>query len=453
MTGGATQAEAALARQPRPPARGGNAAGDLRPVVASGVVRALLLPLSAVLTLGTSTLLVDAVGATAYGAVIFVGTLFQLLPFADLGVGGAVTRAVAASDDPQHDVFVQAVVRRSLRILLVSGGVLSAVAILIGIAGVWGPILGLDGQVSHANLVSTATLVIFALGLPLALGQRVLLGYGKNHLAVATGVVQPVVALLLTVFLWAFQAPAAAFVLVFPIGLIAGSTATSLLARRLTGLRLSPFAALRPVPAGDHPPARVMDIAVPLFLLSVGLPLGLQSDKIVISHRLPPGALSEYALCSQLYLPGWLVLSASAFALLPVFTRRRAHGIPHRQLFWRLTAIFGALSLAIGAAFVLLAPFVADLISSGHVQVGLDLRIAFAALLIVQTSGLVSGMVLNRPEEMKIQAACVMAMMVSNLALSWWLAAAVGVAGPVIASAVTVGVCMTLVSGIRAARS
>jgi O-antigen/teichoic acid export membrane protein len=196
-----------------------------------------------------------------------------------------------------------------------------------------------------------------------------------------------------------------------------------------------------------------MDIAVPLFLLSVGLPLGLQSDQIVISHRLPPGALSEYALGSQLYLPGWAVLSTSAFALLPVFTRRRARGIPHRQLFWRLTAVFAAVSVAIGGAFVLLAPFVAHLISSGSVPLGLDLRLGFASLLIVQTLGLVSGMVLNRPEEMRIQAACVMVMMVSNLALSWWLAAAIGVAGPVIASAVTVGICMTLVSGIRAARS
>jgi O-antigen/teichoic acid export membrane protein len=444
---------AALPLQRRAPVHGTNAAGDLRPVVASGAVRALLLPLSAAVTLGTSTLLVDAVGATAYGAVVFIGTLFQLLPFADLGVGGAVTRAVAASDDPRHDLFVLAVVRRSLRILLLSGGVLSAIAIVIGLAGVWGPILGLDGQVSHANVVATATIVIFALGLPFALGQRVLLGYGKNHLAVATGVVQPIVALLLTVALWASKAPAAAFVLVFPVGLVAGSTATSLLARRLTGLRLSLLAALRPPPIGDHPPARVMDIAVPLFLLSVGLPLGLQSDQIVISHRLPPGALSEYALCSQLYLPGWAVLSTSAFALLPVFTRRRARGIPHRQLFWRLSGVFAAVSGAIGAAFVLLAPFVAHLISSGSVPLGLDLRLGFASLLIVQTLGLVSGMVLNRPEEMRIQAACVMVMMVSNLALSWWLAAAVGVAGPVIASAVTVGICMTLVSGIRAARS
>ena len=420
-------------------------------MVASGAVRALLLPLSAVLTLGTSKLLVDAVGATAYGAVIFVGTLFQLLPFADLGVGAAVTRAVAASHDPRSDPFVHAVLRRSVRILLVSGIVLGLVATGLGLAGVWGSVLGLSGQVEHPELTATLTIVIFGLGLPLALGQRVLLGVHKNHLGVAAGAVQPVVAFGLTVLLWATGGPPAAYVLVFPVGLVAGSAVTSVLARRVTGLRVSPFVA--PAPADPERPVRVLNIALPMFLLSVGLPLGLQSDKIVISHRLPPEALSEYALASQLYLPGWLVLSTSAFALLPVFARRRAKGIPHRQLWLRLTLAFGALSAAIGLAYVLLAPYVGDLIADGAVPIGLDLRIGFAALLLVQTSGLVSGMVLNRPEEMWVQAAGVLAMMVGNLALSWWLAAAVGVAGPVIASAVTVGLFMTLPSAVRAARS
>jgi O-antigen/teichoic acid export membrane protein len=196
-----------------------------------------------------------------------------------------------------------------------------------------------------------------------------------------------------------------------------------------------------------------MNIALPMFMLSVGLPIGLQCDKFVISHRLPARALSEYALCSQLYAPSWLVMSAAAFSLLPVFTRRRAKGLPHRQLWSRLIIAFGLTSMVLGAAFTLAAPFLARLITSGRVHIGLDLRLAFAALLVVQTTGLVSAMVLNRPAEMRIQAYCVVAMMVSNVALSWVFAGHVGVAGPVIASALTVGLLMTLPSGIRAARS
>ena len=413
---------------------------DLHPVIASGAVRALLLPVSAVLTLGTSSILVRSVGATAYGAVIFIGTLFQLLPFADLGVAAAVTRAVAASDDPAHDVYVAAVLRRCLRVMSLSGCAIALIAVVIGGFGAWGPILGLAGQVKHANLAATATIAIFGLALPLALGQRVLLGAGKNHLSIAVGIVQPTTALVLSVMLWALGAPAGAFVLIYPIGLVVNSTTTTLLARHLTGLRISPLTAIRSLPAGaSEPKARIMSIAVPMFMLSVGLPIGLQCDKFVISHRLPPHDLSEYALCSQLYVPGWLVLSAAAFALLPVFTRRRAKGLPHRQLWARLTLAFGASSVVLGLVFTLAAPYVARLITSGRVHIGLDLRLAFAALLVVQTTGLVSAMVLNRPAEMRIQAYFVAAMMVSNVALSWVLAGRIGVAGPVVASAVTVG--------------
>ena len=225
--------EGVQVESPRQPA--GKARSDLHPVIASGAVRALLLPVSAVLTLGTSSVLVRSVGATAYGAVIFIGTLFQLLPFADLGVGAAVTRAVAASDDPAHDPYVAAVLRRCLRVMSLSGGSLALVALLIGAFGAWGPLLGLNGQVKHANLAATATIVIFGLALPLALGQRVLLGSGKNHLSIAAGISQPTTALVLAVVLWTFDAPAGAFVLIYPAGLVVSSTTTTLLARRLTG--------------------------------------------------------------------------------------------------------------------------------------------------------------------------------------------------------------------------
>ena len=429
-------------------------ASDLRPMIASGGVRALLLPVSAVLTLGTSSILVRSVGATAYGAVIFIGTLFQLLPFADLGVAAAVTRAVAASDDPAHDPYVAAVLRRCLRVMSM-GAAIALIALIIGSFGAWGPLLGLDGQVKHANAAATATIASFGLALPLALGQRVLPGSGKNHLSIAAGIVQPTTALVLSAILWGAGAPAGAFVLIYPIGLVVSSTTTTLLAGRLTGLHISPLAAIASLPPGApaHPQAQIMNIAVPMFVLSIGLPIGLQCDKFVISHRRPPRALSEYALCSQLYVPSWLVLTAAASALLPVFTRRRARGLPHLQLWSRLTVAFAASSLVLGLVFTLAAPFVARLIASGRVHIGLDLRMAFGALLVVQTTGLVSAMVLNRPNEMRVQAYFVVAMMISNVVLSWVLAGRVGVAGPVIASAVTVGLLMTIPSGIRAARS
>lgn len=426
---------------------------ELHPVFASGALRALLLPVGAVLSLGTSSFVVRSVGAAGYGAVIFIGTIFQLLPFADLGVAAAVTRAVAAADDPAHDPYVAAVLRRCLRVMTVSGAAVALIAVAIGSFGGWGPVLGLGSQIKHANLAATITIAMFGLALPLALGQRVLVGAGKNHLWVAVSMLQPLTVVVLAALLWAFDAPAAAFVLIYPIGLVVTSIITTILAARITGLRISPITALRPLlPGTSEPRAQIMNIAVPMFVVSVGIPIGLQCDKFVISHRLPPHALSEYALCSQLYAPSWLVLTTAAFGLLPVFTRRRAKGLPHFRLWSRLSIAFASASVAFGFVFVLAAPLVARLITSGRVHLGLDLRVAFAALLVAQATGLVSAMLLNRPSEMRIQAYFVVAMMVSNVALSWVLAGRIGVAGPVVASAVTIGLLMTIPSGIRASR-
>ncbi len=448
-------AEGSLAGAADPIAVGGRrrlASAELRPVIASGLIRAVLIPVSAVLALGTAKVLFGAVGANAYGPVVFVGTLFQLLPFADLGVGAAVTRAVAAADDPARSAHVAAVLRRSLRVLTISAGVLVVAAFVLGLFGAWESLLGLDSRLPHANIAATATIVVFALQLPLAVGQRTLLGAGKNHVAIAIGIVQPATAFTLAVVLRLAGVSEAAFVLIYPCAVLTSSVVTTLVARRLTGLRLSPVAAWRPAPPNGVP-ARVLAIALPMFLMTVGLPIGLQCDKVIISHRLPSRVLSEYALCSQLYVPGWLVLSAAAFALLPIFTRRRAHGVPHRRLFAAVGAGFTALSVLVAVGFVLVSPLIADVLSDGHVRLGLGLRLAFAALLVVQTAGLVSSMVLNRPEEMRFQAGCVLLMMPVNVGLSWWLAGAVGVAGPVIASAASVGVLMTLPAAIRAARS
>src|SRR4051812_13970215 len=252
-------------------------------MLASGGIRAALLPVFAVLGLVETGVLIAAVGPTSFGAVLLVGTLFQLLPFADLGVGGAGTRAIAASRAPGTDEHVAKVIRRSRRVLCVSALVVIAVAASLGFAGAWGPILGLDGQVAHPDLTATATLVLFAAALPLSLGQRMLLGAGKNHVAVAAAIVQPVSALVLALALYAASAPADAYVLLFPVSNLVSVLLNRALARRLVGTRTS----LR-----GPSDVRVLPIALPMFLMSVGFPISLQSDKIIISHQLDPQALT-----------------------------------------------------------------------------------------------------------------------------------------------------------------
>jgi O-antigen/teichoic acid export membrane protein len=277
--------------------------------------------------------------------------------------------------------------------------------------------------------------VLFATALPLTLGQRILLGAGKNHVAVAASIVQPVAALTLALALYAASAPADAYVLTFAIANLVSVLTMSALARRLVGIRTS----LRG--AAD---VRVLPIALPMFLITVGIPLSLQSDKIVISHQLDPTALAEYALAFQLYAPGYTVLSTAALALLPVFVRRRAHGLAFRRLWLQVTVAFAGIAVVGGVVYVVATPLVAGLVADERISLPAGLRWAFAGLLIVQISGFVSSTLLNRPREMARQATAVLNMTVANLGLSWVLAERIGVAGPVVASAITMGLLLVL---------
>ena len=63
------------------------------------------------------------------------------------------------------------------------------------------------------RLIFGASILLFAAGLPLTLGQRLLLGSGRNHIGVACGVVQPVAAVLLAVGLRVTGAQPDAYVL------------------------------------------------------------------------------------------------------------------------------------------------------------------------------------------------------------------------------------------------
>jgi O-antigen/teichoic acid export membrane protein len=417
----------------------------LRSVIASGAARMGVFPLTAAMSLVSAGLVLDAVGTASYGVVLLVSTLSQLLPFADLGVGAAVTRAVAGSEDPAHDPHVAATIRRSRRVLVLSGGVVVLIALVVGLTGHWASWLSLHGRLEHPELVTVLTLVLFALSLSAGLGQRLLLGVSKNHIAVSASITAPVIALSLTIALHTADVTTADwYVLTFPLGGLIGSVGTSLIARRVTGIHAGWRGSVD---------ARVMPTALPVFILTVGVPIGLQSDRIVISHRLTTGDLSEYALATQLFTPGSAVLGTAAFALLPVFVRRRAQGTPTRALWLRVVALFVSASAIVAGVVVLLTPVAARIVSHDRIRIGLDLRLAFGALLVVQICGLVTGMVLNDPAGLRFQACCSIVMLVANLALSWVLAgSSLGVAGPVIASVVAITTLMTLPIFLRGLR-
>src|SRR5207244_3949096 len=130
-----------------PPASTGRASSDLQPrpkgparaalrnsMIRSGLARAVVLPITSVAALYTARIELGALGTSGFGILTLLLTITLLLPFADLGIGAAVTNAVAAhpARDRQHEV-----VAASLRLLLVAGVGVVAIAAGLTACNVW----------------------------------------------------------------------------------------------------------------------------------------------------------------------------------------------------------------------------------------------------------------------------------------------------------------------------
>lgn len=229
-------------------------------------------------------------------------------------------------------------------------------------------------------------------------------------------------------------------------GVLVGYLFSALRARHtdrqiLTGLLRKAFAPRR------FPGSAISATAVPMFVVMIGLPLALQSDRIVLSHRVAPAGLSEYSYVAQLYTPIWSVISVAGLALWPHFAAGNLTAGALRKSWLTGVAVLSAAGVVAAAAFLLLSPFAVQWMSAGTARAGWSLLLAFAALLVVQSVHLTTGIMLISPEKLRFQAFCVVALVVANLPLSWVLAGRLGPAGAGLASAITVAVCQ-LIPGV-----
>jgi O-antigen/teichoic acid export membrane protein len=390
----------------------------------------------------------DAVGVERFGEIMLIATLSQLLPFADLGVGAAVAtesaRLTGGSGDAER---FRRTLLTALRTTIACFTTLTVVSVVIGLLGLWPTLLGLHepdpAARASANLAAVFALVVFGASLPFALGEPVLRGVGHLHRAVLLVGLSPPLALVFTTAVRAVGSRPFVYALAIPAGAALGSVccaggAARTVHRYLAGV---PKAVFRP---RRHPGLPIAATAVPMFVVMLGLPLALQSDRLIIAHRLDATTLSTYSYVAQLYTPLWSVVSVAATALWPVFAGREPLETSVRRTWQQGIVLLGSAGVALAALFVLLSRPIVGFMSGGTAAAGVPLVVSFAVLLVVQALHVGTGMLLISPSQLRFQALCVVALVLTNIPLSWVLAPALGASGPVVASAITVTGCQLL---------
>lgn len=372
-------------------------------------LRIAVLPISALCALTTAGLTVHYAGVLAFGFITLVAQLQLALPFADLGMGAAVARAVSRADGPPRAVEeVRRLIRRTALLLLAVGVLGAAAAALSGISGFWSRVFDVPaGLAADVDLVMSLVLGIFFLSLPLGIAERVLVGRDRSDVLVLLGLL-PSVGNLLVVFTFGqLGVPAAWLALGLPLSTLSFLGICGYLAFRhpRIGVRGIPSHGDRSETSGSSEPAgrsgpeesrrsrrmnaestsiRVILLGgVPVLLATAGMVLSEQHGRLVLAAAANPLDLSEYAIALQLYMPIYSVFYMAATVLWPRFAVD-----PGPKLWRRANLMLTGLGLCAALGYILFARPVAGLVTGGSLVPSWAVVLGLGAALVAQAAHL-----------------------------------------------------------------
>ena len=417
-------------------------------MLAAGAARAAMFPIIGIAGLVTSRLSLERLGSSGFAALSLIIGLPALVPISDFGLGAAVTDS--AVRDGLSSAQFKAIWNRSLIFLVSTAALISGAATVTARLGVWSRVLALSPS-SGINASIAWVLVFMALGIPLGLGQRVLLGStGQKQATILTSGG----ALASLVFVGLAVAAGSRTILPLTLAIGGGPLAAELAVFMVARRRIHRASSSQPV--DDSRPRtgqtrRLRDIGLPMAILAVTLPLAYQSDRVVLSHVSGLHAVAVYSLVNVVYAPLFSVVATAGAVLWPMFMR-----IDHTERRFALVKalrVFTASGLVLGAALVGLGPFVAKLVGAHSLTAGLGVYWSFALLLLVFAVHYPSGMFLMDPAGLRYQAIGSILMVLANIPLSIYLSTQLGAAGPPLGSALAIVFFMAAPAYARAMRT
>jgi O-antigen/teichoic acid export membrane protein len=318
-------------------------------------------------------------------------------------------------------------------------------ALLLTVLGAWPALLG-KGLAGGAGPVAAGLcLAVFGVNLSVSFGQRILIGLDKNHVATLLLGLQTPVMLVAILIVIALGVPAGNYlaVIAYVVLVLLGGLALWYANRLVRPVIWRAFqGALHPRTIRG---GRVFDVGWPLLVQMVAVPLALQTDRILLSHTSTLHQLAIYTLASQLFSPVLGVISSAGAALWPIFAKARARGSDADVTSPNVLALgFGGATAVICLVLALVAPWLAGRASDGSIDLPVSVLLAFSGLMIVQATIYPLGSYLTDAPGLRFQAWMIAVMLPVNLIMSWFLAKAIGAAGPVIGSIISMTVCQLL---------
>ena len=394
-------------------------------------------------TLATVKISIGYLGPVRYGLWATITSLTAFLAFSDLGIGNAVINRMAlAFTSGERDTAAREISSASFVLAAIAAVVLAVSALLLPVLP-WPRIYNVTGlAATEAGPATLATLVCFAVLIPIGLVQKVQLGFQQGtyaNLWLIAG------SLLSLVFL--IVAVAAHFSLPWLVLVVA---AGPVLAVALNWVQ--EFVYLRPWlrPRLDRVHVRTGIELARMGLLFVGLQLAaavaFSSDNLIATQVLGPVAVAQYSVTQRVFLALPALVSVAAVGLWPAYGEaiHRADRAWIRQTLTRSTML--AVGVTMLASIVILTasrPLFSFLIGPALVP-SLSLLIGFVVWSVLYTFGSVVSMLLNAANVILFQLVISSVMAVTAIVLKIELGRTVGIAGIIWGTVIAYGLLSVL---------
>ena len=370
--------------------------GVFREIVSAMSARALVLPVAGVAVILTTRLVNEELGPQQFAIYSLVAGLPLLIPFADLGLGAAITNtASTAQTDPGR---FHSVLRRSLLISFSVAFLIATASILLGASGLWTRLLGLSAPSLNAPI--SLAMIGFAFAIPGGLSRPVLMGIGRYETSVIIHGLTPVLSLGVIGAALGLGAQTGGIVAVSSLGVFVANWIGFLFAAK----------SMPATPAGHHRNldrgvmGEVIRTAMPMIVMTTGAAAILQSGRLVLSHTSTLQQVAVYSALWTFFQPLYSVVTTAGLALWPRFAAARSEGRAVRDEFRHATLTTAAIGLCAGGGLTLFGPLAVRFATAGKVEVDHFQCAILGATLTVLASALPAGMILTFPRGLWLQA-------------------------------------------------
>ena len=373
-------------------------------------------------------LTIGYLGIERYGAFVSITALTSLFAFADLGLGNGLLNVVSDANGRDDRIGAARAVSSAVVMLTLVAIALAGLLAFAFPAVDWAAFLNVTTPAAAQEVGATVAvlLVVFLLGLPLGVAERIRLAYQEgfiNSLATMSGAIVSVAALIAAIALHAS----------LPV-LVLAVTAPSLLAllvNALDLLRRRPWLRPRLALADRRAAIRLARLGFLFFILQLAVAVAYQSDVVVAGAVIGPQAAATYAVTLKFFMIVPMLVGLFLLPLWPAYTE----ALTRHDGAWVLRMLRRSVLIAVvctGAGSLVLYAVGAAIIriwTNGAIEPPPELLLGAAIWAVVSTGFNAIAMLLNAASVVLFQVVTASVMAVASLVLSIALANTVGISG------------------------